>query len=279
VTEVRARVGIVGLGLIGGSLARALRRAARPPFVRASTLEADDVRRALADGVVDVASADVRDALVDVDLVVFATPVSAAVALLERHRAMLERVPVLTDVGSVKAPVLRAAGAAGLADRFVGGHPMCGRERSGYREARSDLFVGARVWLTPATPVSPVASVAELWRSVGAEPRETDATTHDHVAAWSSHVAQVLASALGAALARAGIPRDTLGPAGRDMTRIAHSPAPLWTDILMHNRLMVAEALADTRARLDAFAHALDAGDAVALEQLLAEASAWAERA
>ena len=124
-----------------------------------------------------------------------------------------------------------------------------------------------------------MAPVAELWRSVGAEPRETDATTHDRVAAWSSHVAQVLASAFGAALARAGIPRDVLGPAGRDMTRIAHSPPPLWTDILMHNRLMVAEALADTRVRLDAFARALDAGDAVALEQLLAEASAWAERA
>ena len=90
-------------------------------------MESGDVRSALADGVVDVASADVRDALVDVDLVVFATPVSAAVALLERHRALLEHVPVLTDVGSVKTPVLRAAGAAGLADRFVGGHPMCGR--------------------------------------------------------------------------------------------------------------------------------------------------------
>lgn len=278
-TEACARVGIVGLGLIGGSLARALRHAPRPPFVRASSMAADVVRRARAEGVVDVASTDEREALVDVDLVVFATPVSATIALLDRHRALLERVPVLTDVGSVKVPVLGAAGAAGLADRFVGGHPMCGRERSGYDEATPDLFAGARVWLTPSSPSSPVAPVAELWRSVGAEPRETDAATHDRVAAWASHLAQVLASALGAALAGAGIPRDALGPAGRDMTRVAESPPALWTDILMHNRLPVAEALAETRGRLDAFARALDAGDAAALERLLEEASAWAERA
>ena len=280
--EVR-RVAIVGLGLMGGSLALALRRLPRPPRIVAASADAADLERGLARGVVDDAAPDAAVAVADADLVVYATPVSVTLELLASTRERIRDDAVVTDLGSVKRPVVGRARAVGLGGRFVGGHPVAGSHRSGLAAARADLYDGARVWLTPADAESagdPAAAhalerVAALWRSVGAEPAVIGAEEHDRLMAWASHLPQLAASALASALARAGIALADLGPGGADTTRIAASPPALWADILRHNADLVHQPLNALQGALAELAAALERGDGEALEDLLALASAW----
>ncbi len=280
--EVR-RVAIVGLGLMGGSLALALRRLPRPPRIVAASADAADLERGLARGVVDDAAPDAAVAVADADLVVYATPVSVTLELLASTRERIRDDAVVTDLGSVKRPVESRARAVGLGGRFVGGHPVAGSHRSGLAAARADLYDGARVWLTPADAESagdPAAAhalerVAALWRSVGAEPAVIGAEEHDRLMAWASHLPQLAASALASALARAGIALADLGPGGADTTRIAASPPALWADILRHNADLVHQPLNALQGALAELAAALERGDGEALEDLLALASAW----
>ncbi len=280
--EVR-RVAIVGLGLMGGSLALALRRLPRPPRIVAASADAADLERGLARGVGDDAAPDAAVAVADADLVVYATPVSVTLELLASTRERIRDDAVVTDLGSVKRPVESRARAVGLGGRFVGGHPVAGSHRSGLAAARADLYDGARVWLTPADAESagdPAAAhalerVAALWRSVGAEPAVIGAEEHDRLMAWASHLPQLAASALASALARAGIAPADLGPGGADTTRIAASPPALWADILRHNADLVHQPLNALQGALAELAAALERGDGEALEDLLALASAW----
>ncbi|HEY8470981.1 MAG TPA: prephenate dehydrogenase/arogenate dehydrogenase family protein, partial [Longimicrobiales bacterium] len=240
------RVAIIGLGLMGGSLALALRRLPAPPRIAASTADAADLDRALELGIVDDAARDPAAVVPEADLVVYATPVGATLELLDAHRELFAGDAVVTDLGSVKRPVVSRARALGLAGRFVGGHPMAGSHRSGLAAARPGLYDGARVWLTPAAvpggaPGDSAAAsaaldrVATLWRGLGAHPVVTTAEEHDRLMAWASHLPQLAASALAGALARAGVARTDLGPGGADATRIAASSPALWADILIHN--------------------------------------------
>lgn len=281
VADVRrppSRVAIVGLGMMGGSFARALKRLPDSPYIVASTMNPAVVTRALDDGVADDATVDPRDVIADTDLVVYATPVGVTIELLAAHRALLREDATIIDLGSVKAPVLDAARTAALADRFVGCHPMCGSERSGYAAADPAMFTGATTWIVPGSESAPAEAVAALWRSIGAVPSRIDADVHDRLVAWTSHLPQILASALGGVLANTSVPRDALGPGGHDMTRLAHSPSALWTDILVRNRAMLEAPIAALRERLGAFADAITDGDAREIERLFAEARDWAER-
>lgn len=281
VVDVRkppSRVAIVGLGLMGGSLARALKRLPEPPRIRASTAEPAVVEQALADGVADEVTSDPRTILDDADLVVYATPVGVTVELLAAHRDFVRADATIIDLGSVKVPVLDAARGAGLADRFVGCHPMCGSERSGYAASDAVMFTGATTWIVPAADSAPAERVTALWRGIGAVPSRIDAQAHDRLVAWTSHLPQILSSALGGALAEASFRPDALGPGGKDMTRLARSPSALWTDILIRNRVMLDAPLTELRARLGAFADAIADADAVRIERLLAAAREWADR-
>jgi prephenate dehydrogenase len=282
------RVAIIGLGLMGGSLALALRRLPAPPHVTASTADAADLDRALELGIVDDAAPDPAAVLPEADLVVYATPVGATLELLGAHRELFAGDAVLTDLGSVKRPVVSRARALGLAPRFVGGHPMAGSHRSGLAAARGGLYDGARVWLTPATapgtagaPGDPAAAsaaldrVAALWRGLGAHPAVTTAEEHDRLMAWASHLPQLAASALAGALSRAGVARSDLGPGGADATRIAASSPALWADILLHNADLLRRPLEELRGVLAELAAALERGDHELREALLARASAW----
>ncbi|HEX7090469.1 MAG TPA: prephenate dehydrogenase/arogenate dehydrogenase family protein [Longimicrobiales bacterium] len=282
------RVAIIGLGLMGGSLALALRRLPAPPRIAASTAHAADLDRALALGIVDDAANDPAAVLPEADLVVYATPVGATLELLGAHRELYAGDAVLTDLGSVKRPVVSRARALGLAGRFVGGHPMTGSHRSGLAAARAGLYDGARVWLTPAAGSgaggapgrSAAASaaldrVAALWRGLGAHPAVTGAEEHDWLMAWASHLPQLGASGLAGALARAGIARTDLGPGGADATRIAAGSPALWADILLHNADLLRRPLEELRGVLAELADALERGDREMLQGLLARASAW----
>jgi prephenate dehydrogenase len=248
-----ARVGVVGLGLIGGSIALGLRE--RWPDISICGVDRGDVTDAAGRrGIIDDERASVRD-LVECDLIVLATPVSAIVETLgEVARAGLRA--TITDVGSTKRAIAAAAESVGLTS-FVGGHPMAGAERGGLLHARPDLFQG-RPWIivTGSADASATQRVELLATALGAEPKHMDATTHDRVMAYVSHLPQLLATAL-KATATAAVGESGLRAAGRafyDMTRVAASPAGVWEDILATNSDFIAEAVAACCGRLPAAA-------------------------
>jgi prephenate dehydrogenase len=243
----RTTVGVAGLGLVGGSLALALRRAGYRVIGvdRASVL-----RRASEAGAITAAHTDVREAAAEADVLVLAAPPAANRALLRRV-ASFDRL-VVTDVGSVKAPIVRDARRLGLR-RFVGGHPIAGSERSGFAASRPDLFRGHAWALVPGADAGALRLVRALVRATGARPVRIGAEEHDRVLAYLSHVPQLAAWALlGAARGDAATRRrlGLAGPGFRDMTRLARSPRALWRAILGENRREVTRALGAFRAHL-----------------------------
>ncbi len=244
----RPTVAVVGLGLVGGSLARALRRAGWPVV---GVDRGDVLRRARAAHVIERGSSTPEAVADTVDLVVLAAPPDVNLLLLRRLVRTGTRA-VITDVGSVKSPICREAERL-RARAFVGGHPMAGAERSGFGASSADLFVG-RPWIL-TTPAASAASraVRSMARAVGGRPVAMSASDHDRVAAFLSHVPQVVSWALLDAALRDPVARRHLavaGPGFRDMTRLAASSRSLWREILGQNRGEVRRALAALRRGL-----------------------------
>ena len=267
---------IVGLGLIGGSVAREL--AGLGWRVLAADADPGALDAARREGVAEPVSLDAPPPAAP-GLVVVAVPVDAARAVLRRVGAWAPPDAVITDVASTKRTALDAARAAGLAPRFVGSHPLAGDHRSGWSAARAGLFRGARVWLCPAPESGDDAllRVTGLWRELGAEPAVIPAPDHDRLVAWASHLPQALASALAAVLGRAGVARDDLGPGGRDATRLAGSDPGLWRGILADNRDEVARAVRALADEVAGLQRALDHGDDHALLALLTAGRRWSD--
>jgi prephenate dehydrogenase len=248
----RPVVAIVGLGLIGGSLARALTKAG----YRVIGVDRRGVRRrALAARAVAQTAASPVRAASRADVVVLAAPPGANLRILGRlARARCSGV-VITDVGSVKAPICREARRLHL-DRFVGGHPMAGNERSGFGASSATLF-RRRPWiLTPAAPgFAGARIVRHIVRAVGGRPVVLTPGRHDRVMAFLSHVPQIASWAIrGAALDDAATRRHLAlsGPGFQDMTRLASSPRGLWREILAQNHRETARALRALIRRLRA---------------------------
>jgi prephenate dehydrogenase len=206
---------------------------------------------------------------------IFATPVSATLSLMSHHMNRLRRTPLVMDVGNVKLPVYETARELGLHRVFVGTHPMCGSERSGFESARADLYDGAPVWMV-ADDEAPFDDAERFWRLIGAAAlRRTEASSHDALLGAMSHMPQLIASVLGGTLAELGIARERLGPRGRDMTRIAGSDTELWLDTLMYNRDAVIGPLEHFEQRLGRARAALENNDPDMLLQILTEAREW----
>ncbi len=267
-------VAVLGLGLIGGSLARDLSDLGHR--VLGHDAEASVLATAREEGCVQAALPQDLGGIEDADVVVLAVPVASAPELLRRVAPRL-RASLVTDVGSTKRSILEAAAAAGIAHRFVGGHPLTGDHRSGWTASRPGLFRGAPVFLCPAPGASPSAleDAHALWRSVGAEPETADAVEHDARMAWVSHLPQAAASALALAICASGLDVSLLGPGGRDATRLAASPAALWLDILLDNADNVEPALAALEGSVAQLREALRRRDGVALARLLTSAKGW----
>jgi prephenate dehydrogenase len=268
------RLAIVGVGLLGGSVAKAARAAS---LAREIVGIARDPRRAEAarrDGALDRVTDDVERGVRDADLVVLAATVLANERLLERVWTAAPDAAVVTDVGSTKAGLARAA------DRlhtvrplgFVGSHPMAGSEQSGYGAARADLFRGALVIVTPTETTEPrvLKAVTGLWESVGARVATLDPDTHDRVVAVVSHLPHLAAVALVDAVRR--FEPGATGFAGRgfrDTTRIASGDAAVWEEIFSANRDALLASLDTFRAALDDLERLVRAGDAAALRDAL----------
>lgn len=282
------RLGIVGVGLIGGSLALALRRAGLVREVVGVGRSRANLDVALARGIVDRAGDD--PALVrGCDVVVLATPVAALARMAAAIAPHLERDAIVTDAGSVKEGVVRdcTSALAGRA-RFVGAHPIAGTEDSGAAAADAELFRGRRCVLTPVagTDRDARARVRALWEAVGMEVVEMAPAAHDAVLALTSHTPHLLAFALTRAAEAmrqkadgAADPFAFAGPSFEGATRVAVSSPETWRDILLANAPAVHDALAALRAELDALEAAVRAGDGKRLAGLIAEARAAKQRA
>jgi prephenate dehydrogenase len=265
-------VALIGTGLIGGSIGLALRR--EGVAVRGFDHDPARAKAAEALGAVDALAADVADAVAGADLVVVAVPVGhVAEVVLE---ALDAGAVLVTDVGSVKAPVVATVEAArpDLAARFVGGHPMAGSEQEGLAGASADLFVGATWVLTPTGRTDPqVFAEVRAWvAGFGAEAIAVAPELHDALVAVVSHVPQLAASTL-MNVASAGNDEHAvmlrLAAGGfRDMTRIASSHPAIWPDICLANRDAIVGALdryLDELTRVRAIVAAGDRRDLLAL--------------
>lgn len=243
-------VAVVGLGLVGGSLSRALVGAGHAvvgvdtPAVR---------RRARLAGAVSATVSTLEEAALVADVVVLAAPPEANLRLLVRAARCIRPGTVITDVGSVKGPICARARALRLRT-FVGGHPMAGSEASGFDASSADLFRG-HPWILVPAGGSPAALAAArgLARAVGGRPVVVAPDEHDRAMAFLSHMPQVVAWAIAEASRRDPVAARHLGLAGngfRDMTRLARSPRGLWRQILGQNRRAIAGAMRVLRAEL-----------------------------
>lgn len=268
------RLTVIGLGLIGGSLARALRRAGGCEEIIGCGRHTEVLERAVGLGVIDHYSTEPAAAVRGSDLVVLAVPLASTESVLREIVEHLEPTAALTDVGSVKQSVVDAARevlGAGFS-RFVPGHPIAGAERSGLDASFPELFQGRRVILTPTaeTDRDALARVRQMWNAAGAELEELSADRHDALLAATSHLPHLLAYALVAALARHDAGEDIFRLAGsgfRDTTRIAASSPALWEEILLANRDAVLSALGGFQQELDSVRQALQAGQASPLRE------------
>lgn len=261
------RIGLLGLGLIGGSVARALRSSPvsapqEPWWVAAWTPTGRGPAAALDDGVIDRAAASPEEAIDGADLVVLAGPVPDCLAQLDELAGPWRRVltpdAVVTDVASTKEAIVLRATALGL--RFVGGHPMAGRETSGYAASSGDLFV-ERPWVVvPTSDAAAVERVERLARACGARPVRLGAAEHDRAVAGISHLPLVVAAALVETVAgdgAAGSSADwqiasTLAATGwRDMTRLARGDVAMGAGIIATNAPALAARVRDVIAVLD----------------------------
>lgn len=269
-------VGLVGLGLMGGSLARALAAVDDPPDVWAWSRDARDLDEARAEGVVAEVPSSAAEVAEAAALVVYAVPLGAAVTMLGAHRGRWRDDAVITDVASLKAPLVAAARSAGLSGRYVGGHPMAGGEGTGFGASRPDLYRDADVWITTDTGSAEARAVVEsVWRAVGSRPRPVEAETHDRRMVWASHLPQLVANALAHVLDGAGLARTDLGPGGRDMTRLAASAPEMWIDLLDESGPRAARALDALGGALHGLARDLREGRTDEIGELMEETRRW----
>jgi prephenate dehydrogenase len=271
-----SRIAIVGLGLIGGSIALAVRERWSSIIITAVD-RAPVLAHASSSGAIDRAASSVAD-IGAVDLVILAAPVRQNVQLLPQVMSVRPHGAVVTDVGGTKRDIVKAA--ADLPSgttAFVGGHPIGGAERGGFGFARPDLFRGKPWIFTPAaSSASPALDkLDEFVRGLGARPTTMDAETHDRVMAYVSHLPQLAASALMEVVGRSAA-GDGLRLAGRgltDSTRLASSPASVWREVCASNADDIGVALDALIARLSELRADLRNGRVV--DEIFDDAARW----
>lgn len=271
------RAALVGCGMVGGSLMAALRAAGAVDRVVGFDRERAHAETARARGIVDEVAGDAAAAARGAELVVLAVPVRATAEACAAIAGAVAAARLVTDVGSTKSDVVAAAETAlpDDASRFCGAHPMAGTEKSGPDAADAALFRGKLAILTPGARTSDEAraACAAMWAAAGARTRVMTPAAHDRAVAWVSHLPHAAAFALAAAVG--AVADEVAGLSGGgfvDTTRIAASDPAMWRDIFVANRAALLEALDAYAGELGALRRAVDAGDAAAIEALVARA-------
>jgi len=280
-------VAVIGVGLLGGSFALALRRAGAATSIVGFDRDREALARAAALGVIDTVAESASEAAAGAELVLVAVPVRSVAAVLRDVAQSLAADAVVTDVGSTKAEVVATARSE-LRERFarfVPGHPIAGAEASGVEAAQPELFRGARIVLTPVaeTAADAVERVSAAWEAVGGRIAILAPEAHDRIFAAVSHLPHVLSFALVSELAGRANAAELMGFAAggyRDFTRIAASSPEMWRDIALQNRAALLDELDRYAARLAVFRALIDQGEGAGLERLMTEARsarhAWA---
>ena len=226
------RVGVVGLGLMGGSLVRALRTLDKGPHIVAFNRNRGEAERALAEGMIDAVASSPEEAAEGRDLVVYAAPLDVIREMM-RTAAVRWGQATVTDVAGLKRPLMQVAAEVGCASQFVGSHPMAGGTSTGYEASSGDLFSGETVFVCGReADAERVAAVQSFWQALGAVVRPIEADAHDRLMVWASHLPQVISNVVARAMAGAGLHVADLGPGGRDLTRLAESSPEVWTGLL-----------------------------------------------
>ena len=277
------RLAIVGVGLLGGSVAKAARARGVAREIVGVGRDAGRLEAARRDGAFDGVTTDLAAGIRDADVVVLAAPVITILTLLEAVAKVVGPETIVTDVGSTKRAIVAAA--EGLARvhplRFVGSHPMAGSEQSGYAHARVDLFHGATVIVTPGETSEPAAvkTIVALWEALGAGRVVTLASdAHDRAVAAISHLPHLVAFALVDAVDRFEPGAFDVAARGfRDTTRIAAADPTMWEEIFLANREAMAAGLDVFREALADLAGLVASGDGVALRAAIARIKARRE--
>ncbi|SFW19284.1 prephenate dehydrogenase/arogenate dehydrogenase family protein [Nitrosovibrio sp. Nv17] len=274
------RLVIVGVGLIGGSFALALRRAGRVRYVVGVGRSRENLQRALERRVIDEIASDMPSALKGADVVLLATPVGQISRIMAHISPHLGPGTLVTDAGSTKQDVVAAAyrHLSGHLGNVVPAHPIAGAESSGVESAGADLYRNKNLILTPLVETSPEATerVAELWQACGANVLRMDAARHDGILAAVSHLPHMLAFLLmnhaSSGTGRTDDPLPFAGSGFRDFTRIAGSSPEMWRDICLANREALLREIDAYLDELAALRDTLAQGDGPALERIFSMA-------
>lgn len=275
--------GFIGLGLIGGSIARAIRAKLPGARILAYTPHRETVEAAIADGVANEYVPEVGSGFADCDLIFLCAPVELNAGNLRLLRPFLRRDTILTDVGSTKTDIHNTVREAGLQAQFIGGHPMAGSERIGYRNSKPGLLENAYYILTPEPEVNPaeVTWMHDFVSLLGALPLVISSEEHDFVVAGISHVPHVVSASLVNLVRESdnsdGLMKMIAAGGFKDITRISSSSPIMWEQICMTNTANIRKLLCRYIDSLEKFRDKLDAGDGKALYQFFDSARQYRE--
>jgi prephenate dehydrogenase len=279
-----SKITVIGLGLIGGSLALALKRAGNVGVVYGVDIDDTAIEYAIREHIIDAGSRDLRAAVNDSDVVVIATHVGIIPKIAKSLAPILPPNTAVTDVGSVKANVVtEIESMLPKSVSFVGGHPISGTERSGICHSSADLFKEKRCILTPTvnTNDESLVRVRNLWESIGAKVYTMTPEAHDRVFAYVSHLPHAVAYALLNSVAsqegRAAEIFDFAGGGLKDFTRIGASSPEMWSDILAANRENVLAAILDFKDEIEKIRVAIEKGNLKRLKDILSNAARFKE--
>ena len=271
------KICIVGVGLIGGSLAKAIIRSKQATHVIGFGRDALRLQEAKNNGVITDYTTNIKEALDGADMVVIATPVGSFESILKSIQPHVDTSTVITDVGSTKASVIKVVESVFgfLPSNFVPAHPIAGKEKSGFEASDGDLFVGRKVIITPTESSSSeaVKSVRNIWQAAGATVDMMSAASHDELLGMTSHLPHMLAFSIMNYLISQN-PSASLYAAGgfRDFSRIASGDPIMWRDICLNNKEAIVKHIKGYSDTLDNLIDVIENENTAAIEALFRSA-------
>jgi prephenate dehydrogenase len=273
------KITIIGVGLLGGSIGLAAKKRRVAGEIAGFVRRAKNISDCEKFGATDFATTDLLAAVSNSDLIILCTPLAQMPSITKQFLPALKRGAIVTDVGSVKADVVREL--ESLVQKsdayFIGGHPMAGAEKTGVAAARENLFENAVCVLTPTkkSNATAVRKLEEFWKSLGARVLKLDAAQHDLLVSRSSHLPHVVAATLANLVLNPASPKtqaQLCATGFRDTTRIASGSPEMWCDIALANRKNLSRSLDAFVAELKKFQSALKSGEAKVFEKIFATA-------
>ena len=271
------KVCIIGIGLIGGSLAKAINKTHQSEIVFGFGRDKSRLEKAQKSNVIDQYSTDIGEALDGANMVIIATPVGSYESILKQMKPHIVEDMIISDVGSTKVSVIEAVNAVfgNALDNFIPAHPIAGKEKVGFEVSDADLFVNRKVIITPLENNNPdsIKILTKMWEGIGAEVDFMTPQSHDDLLGMTSHLPHMLAFSLVNYLISQH-PEASVYAAGgfKDFSRIASGDAIMWRDICLHNRDAIVEHIKGYQESLNTLVDAIDSQNKEQLESLFREA-------